>query len=293
MKTIVTLVLLIAMLPLAQAQTESPSDSTALGDSTMVADSLADMFTDTNKIKMGDKAELWILTQEGVLEDSGDDEEEEEPRPNKFWAGVELGVGGYLNKDNSLAVPSEASFMELDYARSINWSINFVEKQIPLIRNKGEERLSLITGMGFEWNNYSFTSDFGTLQARGDSVFSLIDSTRSFNKNRLKTTSLTIPLMIGYNSNSDRNKSFRMAAGIVGGYRFHTVYKQRYESGGDTFKPKVKSDFNLNALRYNATVRMGYRWFDLYATYALNTLFESGKGPELYPFTVGIRVLPL
>ena len=41
----------------------------------------------------------------------------------------------------------------------------------------------------------------------------------------------------------------------------------------------------------SATVRGGVGWFNLFATYSLTPLFESGRGPELYPFTVGVTLL--
>lgn len=288
MKTLLTLALILGLLPLTMAQNDSliiaGNDSAATG-------------RDTSKIRLSDKAQLWILTQDES--DGGDnsdadfdlnlDEEEDELEVNKYWAGLEMGVGGFANNQNSLSIPQEYDFLELDYAKSINWSINFWEKSIPLVH----ERVHLITGMGFEWNNYSFNSNFTTIGTRGDTLFGATDSTRKFDRNRLKTTSLNVPLMLGFNTHDDRNKSFRFAAGIVAGYRFHTALKQKYSFEGDTFKPKVKSDYNLNSLRYSATVRFGYRWLNLYGTYALNTLFEEDKGPELHPFTVGVRLIQL
>jgi hypothetical protein len=38
-------------------------------------------------------------------------------------------------------------------------------------------------------------------------------------------------------------------------------------------------------------VRLGYGVIDLYASYALNSMFKKGQGPELYPFTVGINLV--
>jgi len=53
-------------------------------------------------------------------------------------------------------------------------------------------------------------------------------------------------------------------------------------------KDKDRSSFNINAFEYAATARVGYKDVGLFATYSLTPLFESGKGPELTPFSIGI-----
>lgn len=45
---------------------------------------------------------------------------------------------------------------------------------------------------------------------------------------------------------------------------------------------------SLNMLRYGTTVRAGYSTLQLYGTYYFTPLFKTGKGPELYPFEVGV-----
>ena len=56
-------------------------------------------------------------------------------------------------------------------------------------------------------------------------------------------------------------------------------------------KEKDKQSFNTNPFRVSATVRGGVGWFNVFATYSLTPLFENGRGPELYPFTVGVTLL--
>ena len=53
-------------------------------------------------------------------------------------------------------------------------------------------------------------------------------------------------------------------------------------------KDKNKQDFNLSTFRYGFTARVGYRGLKLYATYYPVQLFEVDKGPEVYPFSVGL-----
>jgi hypothetical protein len=40
-------------------------------------------------------------------------------------------------------------------------------------------------------------------------------------------------------------------------------------------------------------VRIGYGNLDLYASYALTSMFQKNEGPQLYPFSVGITIIGL
>ena len=43
-----------------------------------------------------------------------------------FWTGFGLGVNGYLNTNNEIKVPLGYDFLELNYPKSINVSLNFL-----------------------------------------------------------------------------------------------------------------------------------------------------------------------
>jgi hypothetical protein len=101
-----------------------------------------------------------------------------------------------------------------------------------------------------------------------------------------------VPLMLQFDTKKLHKKNtFHIAAGVVGSLKIGSYTKQVTEIDGTKFKPHTKDDFNLNQFRYAAMVRVGYGWFDVFASYSLNTLFKKGQGPELYPFTVGITLL--
>jgi len=62
-----------------------------------------------------------------------------------------------------------------------------------------------------------------------------------------------------------------------------------YKDGNDV---KSYGDFNLNMLRYGATVRVGYQNFQIYGTYYKTPLFKTGlgRGYDLYPFEIGFAL---
>jgi len=201
------------------------------------------------------------------------------------WSGIDLGVNGYLNKDNTLSVPQNYEFLQLNYSKSLAVSLNFLEKNIRLYQN----HITIATGLGVDFNMYSFKNNT-TLRSNNDSLWAVTDTVVNFQKNKLKTVQLKLPLMLGFSTNKDSDKSFHLAAGIVLGYKLGSKTKQLFKQDGEKHKPKVKGDFHIAPFNYNATVRMGYGNFKVYANYALSPLFDKGKGPELYPFSVGITL---
>jgi hypothetical protein len=39
-------------------------------------------------------------------------------------------------------------------------------------------------------------------------------------------------------------------------------------------------------------LRVGYGKFNVYAEYGLSEMFRNGRGPELYPFSAGVTLIP-
>jgi hypothetical protein len=103
---------------------------------------------------------------------------------------------------------------------------------------------------------------------------------------------VNVPLLLEFNTSDKPHKSFHIAAGVIGGYKLTSRTKREYEIDGAAVKEIKKDDYNINPFRLDATVRVGYGDFTLFGTYSLTTLFERNKGPELYPFSVGIRIMP-
>jgi len=61
-----------------------------------------------------------------------------------------------------------------------------------------------------------------------------------------------------------------------------------YSDGSGKNKPKVFDDFYLQPFSLDATARIGWGPLNLYANYSLVQMFRAGKGPELYPFSIGL-----
>lgn len=203
------------------------------------------------------------------------------------WAGFGMGVNGWLSNGN-IAMPKGQEYMRLNYGKSLNFQLNPFEKDIHIYK----DYINLVTGIGFEWNQYEF-SNKTRLNPDSSYTYGVIDSTNTFNykKNRLKSTFVNVPVLLEFNTNKDPKKAFHLAFGVIGGYKLGSRTRQIGTQNGQEIRIIKKDDYNLNPFRVNAHASIGYHNFTLYADYALTPLFENGKGPELSPFTIGVKLI--
>lgn len=202
------------------------------------------------------------------------------------WAGIDLGVNGYLTKDWDLNIPPEYNFLDIKQEKSWTLSVNPFEQNFNLARN----HLGLITGIGLQWINYRFDDN---IFISGDSatIYGFQDISRNYNRSKLTICYVNIPILLEYQTNRHmKANSFHLTGGMVFGLRLGSHSKMVYEDGGKQ-KFKTRDDFHLNPFKLDATVRIGWGWINLFGTYSINTLFRDNKGPELYPFTAGITLV--
>jgi len=249
----------------------------------------AEKNTDDWKISIG-KTKIIIQRQGDSdtldLDEMGEKEEKKKKQRYNHFAGIDVGVNGFVSPNQSIDLQEEGDFLELNYRKSFEISFNLWEKYMPI----WEEKLGFVTGAGVKYNNYDLVQD-DLVVNQMNSTFSIPDPKRSINKNRFKTSSIHVPLMLETNLGKDAKHSFHLAAGGTVTYIVNARTKQKYEEDGETFKKKDKNDFNVNPFQFAATARVGYGDFTLYATYNLTPLFENNKGPEVIPFTVGLSVV--
>jgi len=197
------------------------------------------------------------------------------------WAGFSVGMNFLTNETQGLSFPN-AKYWEIDPARSYSYGLNIAEKKFRLIG----KTVGITTGVGFTFNSYGFKNNY-VLTTNQDSVFAVSDTLVNFTKNKLKATYLNIPLLLEFASKNEGG--FYFATGVVGGLRLGSKTKREgKDQFGKSFDSKIKDDFYLNTLTLDATVRMGYDDFGIYANYSLTPMFVSGKTSTIYPFSVGV-----
>ncbi|MBN1339763.1 MAG: DUF2807 domain-containing protein [Bacteroidales bacterium] len=230
---------------------------------------------------------------------------------NGHWAGFDLGLNGYVNKDGNMSLPKEYEYLDLRMEKSLAAHLNFFEQNVAL---SGNQKFGLVSGLGFSWNNYRFLRN---TRLNTDSSFlnGYIEKGIDVHKTKLTALYLSLPLMFEFQTNSNHKKnSFHIAAGAVMNLRLSSHTKRYYNelnkqyditqynpdtgvyetiglmTSPEQYKTKNFDDYFLAPIKWDASVRIGWGFINLFANYSLNTMFRKDKGPELYPFTVGITL---
>jgi hypothetical protein len=220
--------------------------------------------------------------------DLGEDFEfdEENSNANKaHWAGFELGVQmnttGFLDLNSAFA---STPYWENNVAKSLVFNLNTFQHKFSLVKDV----FGITTGYGFSFNNTELTSSY-VLQHDADTVFALANTAQEYKRNTIYSAYFTVPLLLDFTANKAYKKSFYVNAGVVGGVR---MYSHQRVTGtyanGDKFENVTKSAFNINTWMLDATVRMGYGYFGVFANYAVLGMFKEGTTAGVYPLRFGI-----
>lgn len=254
---------------------------------------------DTSAVKNGEK--VMIIEKEEIFSDMGfpGNKCPSKSGPMDFfkkfkkkdkvklhWAGVHIGINGLMNPNYGLSMPIGYDFLAPDYAKSWFVDLNFFQYGIPIIK----KHWHLVTGMGFEFNNYRIENNY-ILKTNTDYLEAFYDSSYTYKRNKLSTVYFQIPLLFQFDTKKlNRNSTFHVLLGVVGGVRVSSHTKRVFETDGAKAETKTWDDFNLAPFRWSAMLKIGYGHFNVFATYQLNQMFKPKQGPQLYPFNVGITI---
>ena len=205
-------------------------------------------------------------------------------------AGVDLGFNGYMASGFTTSLPPEDRFMDLNFSKSMSLSLNFLQYSIPFQRNRNT--IGAVIGAGWTFNNYRTDSKYIIELDDDGNTIGRPEEDRTVTKNKLTTSFINIPLLFEFQipTNNDRQRFFISAGGYTGFLvKAHT--KVVYDDSGTKTKQKYKGNLNVSPVQYGAMVRLGYSWIKLYATYNFSTLYMKDKGPELYPYSIGLTLV--
>ena len=221
-----------------------------------------------------------------------DFEEKDHPKkPAKarsHWGGFDLGFNNYFTDGTSTSLSPGNDHLELNTGKSIHIGINIFKHDFKLYKRY----IMFTTGIGLSLDNYRFTSDKTLIKniniVKAD--YDLNDKMEqiTYSKNKLAVNYVTVPFLIQFNTDEKLKKSFHLAGGILLSYKYDSHLKLVYDKEGEKQKTKRRDDFNIEPLRYDATVRIGYRNYTLFGSYAISELFKGG--PTLHPFNVGLQL---
>jgi hypothetical protein len=227
------------------------------------------------------------------------------------WAGFEIGLGGYVNSDFNMNFQGQESYLNINTARSIMLNFNPFEFNLNIIKN----HFGLTSGLGLQLNNYYFT---GNQMLIGDSsklvAYKIVDyngNSVTPKVNKLFVAWINVPVLLEYQTNHNYGiSSFHLALGVIGGVRIGSYTKQTFHESEVTYYLEDMNDkvvasvdlehhvvrkhgpYHLTSFKADATVRIGWSFLNLFATYSITPMFINNQGPEVYPWNVGITLMP-
>jgi hypothetical protein len=244
---------------------------------------LKSISSDTSIVRIGKKDVQVINHRDGGSEIYWGKHKHGKRKGSNFdghWEGLEIGFNSFDKADYSLYDPIDKDFMSLNQGKSIEIDFNFYELNVSLAKSY----VGLVSGLGLGFNSYRFENPY-TIVREQEMTQPVYLDTEKLEKTKLAVSYLKVPLLLEFQIPVNQNEGrLFINAGVIGGVKIGSHTKVKH----DGTKDKDHSGFNLNSFKYEATGRIGYKGVSLFANYSLTPLFQSGKGPDLTPFTVGI-----
>ncbi|MCQ4873817.1 MULTISPECIES: outer membrane beta-barrel protein [Odoribacteraceae] len=206
------------------------------------------------------------------------------PRFRGHWSGFNLGFADFANVKYKL--DEESDYMDLERKNSLVMQFNMFQYSMRL---NSLNNIGLVTGVGLEYQRLRFEHKNSILRGENGHIAPLtMDHVK---KSSLKNLYLTVPLMFEWQFPAKKYQRAYVAAGIMGGLRLHTKTKIVYKNeNGDTRRLKHSGNYNMNPVKADAVVRIGYYKLALWGSYTINNMMKSDKAPEVHPFTIGFGV---
>ncbi|GEM_PF-63514 len=267
------------------------------------------------KVLDGDSTVVIVGSRKVVVDENGNVNvsKEQKPKKRKFnghWAGFELGINGLVTPDFSMDYGRGYEFLDQRVEKSINVNLNFFEQNISF-NQKGN--VGLVSGLGLSWNNYRFANDVMLKNENNKLVGYYLDGI-SVKKSKLVNSYLTLPMFIEFQMGPEKNKGkVHLAFGVIGGWRFSSHTKIYYLEQNKVFRlidpisnevvremqspatnkrniVKEFDSFQQSPFKLDASLRAGWGVVNLFATYSITPMFIKNRGPELYPYSIGITI---
>jgi uncharacterized protein YdeI (BOF family) len=248
---------------------------------------------DETRVKIGKKEFRVVENNDGVVvfKSSGKDNydnnshKRNSDRFKGHIGGLEFGINGFLTDYWSTTLKPEDNYFDLYTAKSTNFNLLLPCLNIGFTRHFG-----IAATLGISWNTYRFDGNNTIVKNENGEIGPFYpDPPIYYTKSKFNTTFATLPVLLEVQIpvNNSNSHTLNIGAGVIGGVKLGSNTKVVHYTDGKA-KDKNKDDFSINTFRWGATGRIGYEFFQVYGTCYFTQMFEQGKGPELYPFEVGI-----
>ena len=252
--------------------------------------------TDTTKIVLGNSTITIVNKEKGGsvrIDDENDEDADcmycDSNNSDKYrltwWNGIDLGVNGILSNGRDFNLDSDVEGFAPSYGKSRYISLNFAQIKGRIVN----DYVGITTGMTFQIYNWKYDGE-NEFAFAGDSLFVEPNTDKNITKNKLRASYFGIPVMLDFNTSLDPDRAFHISAGVVGKVLIGSMYKQKYNTEGNSYKAALKGDLGFNRWQVDAIARVGYRRLAVFAQVGLLPLFDNDNTPDLYSFSAGFFI---
>jgi len=145
--------------------------------------------------------------------------------------------------------------------------------------------------MGIGIDNHNMYSNAIIKNIKADTiVFVPLSNDVKYKRSKVNIVSVTAPIELKFRT----KMGFKISAGMKLGYIIDNKEKYVGEppSGGPEVNQKIKGISQFETLTFGPTLRIGYKFINLYGYYQISSVFRMGHGPQLSPLSIGITLTP-
>lgn len=193
------------------------------------------------------------------------------------WAGFGMGFNSFTGDD-----------LPLRKGNSLEYNVNFMEFSLPFSRYNW----AVVTGAGIRWNRYRLDTDAYLMEVDGVTQLVPVSEDMNFKKSKLNTTSITIPVLLEWQTRKVRHRPrFFISGGVVGVVKTMSSSKVTYlNDRGKSKTEKMDGGMNLRPVSMDLLFQAGVGCMGVYFKYSPIESFESGKGPKVNPISFGLHL---
>lgn len=151
----------------------------------------------------------------------------------------------------------------------------------------GESLSSFSVGLGISSHNMYTNAIVEDVKA-DTIVFSLIE--QNYKRSKINPTYIYAPLEFKFRAKT----GFKFTVGMKVGYLIDSkqLYVGDRPEDSKGVKVKMKRIYQMEKFTFGISARVGYKWVSLYGYYQITELFRTGRGPAIYPISLGITITP-
>ena len=165
-----------------------------------------------------------------------------------------------------------------------NGSFEYILDRIVGLEYKTTRNSYVGLTFGLDWRNYKMIGNSSWVKDGDNVLVTGYPQGADIDYSRLRTLSLTLSFMYGY----DFNRYVNMKIGPVVSFNTRGNIKTCYTLNGESFKDKQKN-LNIAPVTVDFRAELNFRFVGLYFKYSPCNVLNSNFGPEFKPMSAGLH----